>query len=152
MGLGRAKAGFDEAGQIGPARVDVHGGVGGHHQVRDEGQQPLGVPLRDLDPAHGGGGELCRFAEDQVQVADDRGQRGAELVRDGGDEAVLGQQGLDQPGDLVGEHPFAFGAGRKQAVEFGFPGPGQPVESQLSTPRETREESLRVPDQMLFTQ
>ncbi len=91
-------------------RAELHGqlarlDLGQEQQVPDEAQQSLGVALDHL-------GEVLRvqpggaIVPQQLHVADDRGQRGPQFVRDQGDELVLErvqfQEPLVPPGQLEG--------------------------------------------------
>ena len=79
------------------ARLDL----GDEQQVADEPQQPARVALDDLEEALGVGVEALAVVEDEVEVADDRRQRGAELVADEGEELVLQAFGLPLAGDVA---------------------------------------------------
>ena len=136
MGLGRAEAGLHEAGEVGAARMDMDRGAGGHEKVRDQGQQPLRVALRDFDAADHRTVQALGVAEHQVQVADDGRQRGAEFVGDGGDHLVLRREGVHQAGDLVEDH---HRAAEVTGVVLQGPGAGgDDARWPASSPKQTR--------------
>ena len=72
--------------ELHPARLDL-----GHVQeIVDQGAQPVRALGGDLEEALLEVGHRPRLAlEDELDVASERGQRGAKLVRDRGDELVL---------------------------------------------------------------
>ena len=77
-------------------------------QVVDQAVQPPGVALYDEQVGARVLREVLGVVEDDVDVADDRGQRRAQLVADRGDELVLDPRGHDQLGDVVvGQHRAA---------------------------------------------
>jgi len=61
----------------------------GEQQVRDEAQKAVCVTLDDFEVASVLLLELVLVFLDEFEVADDRGQRSAELVRDQSDQVVL---------------------------------------------------------------
>jgi hypothetical protein len=70
---------------------------GDGEDVVDEPEQPLGVPAHDLEEARLLLGQLPGLAvEHQLEVADDRGDRRSQLVRDRADELVLHPVELEQ--------------------------------------------------------
>ena len=77
----------------------------GEQQVADEPQQPVRIPAHDAEEA-----QLllvqaaCLTFDHQLHVAADGGQRGAQLVRDGGDEVVLHPVELSQAVVLLDLH------------------------------------------------
>jgi hypothetical protein len=68
--------------------------VGDEQQVADQPQQPARVAVHDAEEAPVVVGQRRVVLEHQLQVADDRGQRRAQLVRDQGEELVLEDLGL----------------------------------------------------------
>jgi hypothetical protein len=70
--------------------------LGGEQHVVDESEQPVGVaPDAAQEPGRGAGRQV-RLVED-LQVAVDRRQRGAQLVGHPGEELVLDPLGVEQP-------------------------------------------------------
>ena len=99
-----------ELGELGAARLDL----GEREQVLDQQAEPGDVAVDRLPHLALGAAEVVVVLE-QLEVAADAGQRGAQLVGDVGDEVVLGavelaqrlvHLGLDRPAALVldGQH------------------------------------------------
>ena len=98
------------------ARLDL----GEEEQVAHELEQPLRVPLDDLEVAPAPGLGRLEVLEQQLDVAADRGQRRAQLVGDERDELVLEPVELAEPVVLLGEEALdglGFRTGRALGVE-----------------------------------
>ena len=78
--------------------------TGREQQVVDEPQQPVGAPRDDLEEAAALGVERrAVLVERELDVADDRRERRAQVVGDERDELVLQPVGLDEPCVLLDE-------------------------------------------------
>ncbi|VXB11422.1 hypothetical protein ARTHRO8AJ_120066 [Arthrobacter sp. 8AJ] len=84
--------------------MDIQGGGGGGRQVGHEVHQPLRVPLDHQEPLGQMRRQQVRLIQDQVHVANDRVQRVLELVRDVGDQFLVGGHGLHPAGHIGVDH------------------------------------------------
>ena len=69
-------------------------------EVLHQGPEPPGVAFRGFQATPCSGLEFLGTAEDEVQVAQDRGQGGSELVGDVGYQFVLGRKGIHNISDV----------------------------------------------------
>src|SRR6266487_3897446 len=80
--------------------------LGEEQQIADKIEQPLRVPVHDTEEPLLFEREVAAFLQQELEVTADRGERGAELVRDEGDELVLHQVELPEPRVLLGQQPL----------------------------------------------
>ncbi len=109
----------DQTGEVPRAEIHLRGrralgrrDAGGEQQVLDQPRQVVAAVADDLEALVAAlRGHLVAAAAQQVRVALDGGDRGAQLVRDGGDE--VGLEALDLPlaGDVMDDHDVAHQLG-----------------------------------------
>src|SRR5207302_3664470 len=73
--------------------------LSGEQEILDQAEETLGVAIDHLEPVHLRGGKFRHdvVLQKQLEVAADRRQRRAKLVRDEGDELVLHSIELAEP-------------------------------------------------------
>ena len=99
-----------------PARVDL----GEEQQIADKMEQPLRVPVNNTEEPLLFGCEIPALFEQELEVAADRRERRAQLVRNERDELILHAVEFPEPLVLLAQEPldrFGLGAGHLLGLE-----------------------------------